>query len=66
MASSPSVQAEALSFPTIENSNILNDGLLMGTDIMDLFNYFIPSIDPVFYQGPTNENDPMATDIGRT
>ena len=54
-----STHIEAMDFPPVDNSTIVSEGFFLGTDIMDLFNYCIPSIDPVFYQGATNYNDMM-------
>lgn len=35
----------------------LSPGALMGTDVMGIFSYFLPDLDPMFYQGLTQEYD---------
>ncbi|KAI1075017.1 hypothetical protein F5B20DRAFT_595662 [Whalleya microplaca] len=40
---------DALFFPIGDNSFGMDEGLLAGTDIMDLFNSSIPGIDPIFF-----------------
>ena len=40
-----------MSFPATELLYEIHDG----TDVMDLFNYFVPGIDPMFWQGDYGE-----------
>lgn len=47
---------EALRFPINNTPQGIGDELMVGTDIMHLFNYFIPGIDPVFYQALHEES----------
>ncbi|KAF6817819.1 hypothetical protein CSOJ01_02256 [Colletotrichum sojae] len=35
----------------------LTPGALMGTDVMGIFSYFLPDLDPMFYQGLNEEYD---------
>ncbi|KAF6831218.1 hypothetical protein CPLU01_06916 [Colletotrichum plurivorum] len=35
----------------------LTPGTLMGTDVMGIFSYFLPDLDPMFYQGLNEEYD---------
>ncbi|KAK1675587.1 hypothetical protein BDP55DRAFT_664569 [Colletotrichum godetiae] len=39
---------------------------LMGTDVMGIFNYFLPDLDPMFYQGMTQEYDLLPQQHGGT
>jgi hypothetical protein len=49
-SSQNSTPTESLSFPLNGTFDEL-DEQIMGTDVMDLFNYSIPGIDPIFSQG---------------
>lgn len=43
---------------SLDNSlDQLTPGALMGTDVMGIFSYFLPDLDPMFYQGLTEEYD---------
>ncbi|GKT64893.1 C6 zinc finger protein [Colletotrichum tofieldiae] len=35
----------------------VSPGILTGTDVMGIFNYFIPDLDPMFYQGKAQDYD---------
>ncbi|KAJ0349890.1 hypothetical protein COL154_013436 [Colletotrichum chrysophilum] len=35
----------------------VSPGALMGTDVMGIFSYFLPDLDPMFYQGLSAEYD---------
>ncbi|GJC84233.1 hypothetical protein ColLi_07071 [Colletotrichum liriopes] len=35
----------------------VSPGILTGTDVMGIFNYFIPDLDPMFYQGLAQDYD---------
>jgi hypothetical protein len=60
--SNPNAQAatfaamEVLSFPADDGLYGVANELLMGTDVMDLFNSFIPDIDPLFWQASGQAN----------
>lgn len=60
--SNPSAQAqtlpgmEALPFQADDGLYGVANELLMGTDVMDLFNSFIPDIDPIFWQASGQGN----------
>lgn len=46
---SPSpMSMDGLNFPMDEVAWNMNNDFLLGTDVMDLFNYSIPSMDPFF------------------
>ncbi|KAH6688978.1 hypothetical protein F5X68DRAFT_254799 [Plectosphaerella plurivora] len=42
-------QPEAM--PTLDNGLQMTGEYGVGTDVMDLFNYFVPDLDPMFYDG---------------
>ncbi|TDZ28737.1 putative transcriptional regulatory protein [Colletotrichum spinosum] len=58
---------QTISMPTVPSSfaefaldsawDQFSPGMVMGTDVMGLFNYFLPDLDPMFYPGPMGEYD---------
>ncbi|KAH8895218.1 hypothetical protein GQ53DRAFT_714837 [Thozetella sp. PMI_491] len=54
-----STRAESLSFPATDGLYDIagSEDILAGTDVMDLFNYFIPGIEPVFWLGSADSNN---------
>ncbi|OLN87214.1 putative transcriptional regulatory protein C530.05-like protein 5 [Colletotrichum chlorophyti] len=43
--------------PSATAPEVALPGALMGTDVMGIFNYFLPDLDPMFYQGPAQDYD---------
>ncbi|KAJ0136675.1 hypothetical protein CTA2_2137 [Colletotrichum tanaceti] len=51
------LQSEFVDFSFYNGVDQVSPGALMGTDVMRLFSYFLPDLDPMFYQGLTQDYD---------
>ncbi|OHF00681.1 hypothetical protein CORC01_03998 [Colletotrichum orchidophilum] len=57
MMSGPMQQPGYTDFSFDHGMSQMSPNALMGTDVMGIFNYFLPDLDPMFYQGLTQEYD---------
>jgi hypothetical protein len=51
MTTNWSFMAAPEAMPTMDSGLQLDGEYGVGTDVMDLFNYFVPDLDPMFYEG---------------
>ncbi|KAK1486735.1 hypothetical protein CCUS01_15065 [Colletotrichum cuscutae] len=66
MMSGPMQQPGYTDFAFDSGMGQVSPSALMGTDVMGIFNYFLPDLDPMFYQGMTQEYDLLPQQHGGT